>query len=315
MAKILSNCIQKPVQNVTAPTFVPANSSKRSVTRGDSFGSIAKALGIDPWGLVCFNFPSVGQSPSQKGAREVNWYLQEYLGCREVTRDQKNYVFHEGMKRQHIYIPISVADFPGTVFTATMPLDAWFGLAMKTAKYNGQLFAVEVEEEHQGAMFSFDHYEDWFSCSVKGKRYGAQLSALPSSVGLVAYIATGVKSPNLLNDHAISGVDFSLQLGPLSKALKGMSTTWKLGKMGKALVKPALTAAEWEKSREIFKQVITNLDIDVHSPTAKLHVIDLPLGVGLDASIYYLKAKMKVDYLSIKVGRQITITDEEVAVP
>ena len=45
------------------------------------------------------------------------------------------------------------------------------------------------------------------------------------------------------------------------------------------------------------------------------YLIDLPLGIGLDASIYYLKAKMKVDYVSIKVGRQITVTAEEVAVP
>jgi hypothetical protein len=132
---------------------------------------------------------------------------------------------------------------------------------------------------------------------------------------MVAYIATGLRSPNLLNDHAINGVDFSLQLGPLSKALKGLSTTWKLGKAGKAVVKVALTAAEWEKTREIFKQVVTNLDIDLNSLTPKLHVIDLPLGVGLDASVYYLKAKMKVDYVSIKVGRQITITEKEIAVP
>jgi hypothetical protein len=197
-----------------------------------------------------------------------------------------------------------------------MPTDAWFGLGMKTAKYNGQMFAIEVEEEHQGAMFSFDHYEDWFMCSVKGKRYGVQFSAvMPTTVGAVAYVATGIKSPNMLNDHDINGVDFSLQLGPLSKALKGLTATWKLGKAGKAAVKVALTAAEWEKTREIFKQVVTNLDIDLKSRTPKLHVIDLPLGIGLDASIYYLKAKMKVDYVSIKVGRQITVTAEEVAVP
>ena len=271
---------------------------------------------MNPWALVWFNFPSVGNVPRQKAMREVNWYLQEYLGCKEVTRDQKNYVFHEGMGRPYIYVPIAVATFPGMEFTATVPLDAWFGFGLKMATATGALFSVEVKEEHHGAMASFDHHEDWFSCSVTGTRYGAHLSVVPSSAGLVGYVATGLKAPHLLNDHDIKGMDFSLQLGPVGKALKGASTAWKLGKVSKAAVKLGLTAAEWEKTREVFKQVITNLDIDLNSPTPKLHVIDLPIGVGLDASVYYLKAKLKVDYVSINVGRKVTVSEgEEVVVP
>ena len=319
MARIRQDCVQKPSpQSTTPPTYVPSNGSRRPVARGESFAGIAGALGIHPWALIYFNFPAVGEKPTKKAMREVNWYLQEHLGCREVTRDQKNYIFHEGMTRPYIYVPISIADFEGgTEFTATMPSDAWFGFGMKRAEYLGQMFAVEVKEEHQGALVSFDHYQDWFACSIAGKRYGANLAATPSTVGLVAYVATGLQTPRLLNDHEISGVDFSLQLGPLSKGLKAASTTWKLGKVGAKAVKLALTFAEWEKTREVFKQVISNLDIDLHSASPKLHVIDLPLSLGLDASLYYLKAKLKVDYVNITVGRKIEVSEGEdvVAVP
>jgi hypothetical protein len=288
---------------------------QRTVTRGDGFKKIANALGIHPWTLVHYNFPTVGTTPSQKGAREVNWYLQEYLGCAEVTHNRKNYIFHEGMKRSYIYVPVQTSDFAGSLIEATLPSDAWFGFGLKTTQAVQPLIQVEVKEDHAGALFSWDHFSDWFELSISGKRYGLGVSPLQGSGGLVAYIATGVKLPKQLNGHEIDGVDFSLQLGPLSKALKSAKTAWKLKGVAGGLAKVGLTLVEWEKSRDVFKQVMTNLDIDPKSPVPKLHIIDLPIGVGLEASLYYLVATAKVQFVHIEHGRKITTTMEDIEVP
>ena len=51
-----------------------------------SFYTIAADHGLDPKDLVYYNFLT-------RDPKEINWYLQEYVGCTKTTRDGWNYTF------------------------------------------------------------------------------------------------------------------------------------------------------------------------------------------------------------------------------
>ena len=66
---------------------------------GETWISLAKRIGIDPWDLIEFNFPGVKlvkQRNFQQATRQVNWYLAEYVGCRAMSRDRQNFAFSSG---------------------------------------------------------------------------------------------------------------------------------------------------------------------------------------------------------------------------
>jgi hypothetical protein len=233
----------------------------------------------------------------------MNWYLQEYLGCSRLTRDGKNYLFHEEMSRPFIYLPNTRHDFDGTIVKGIRPSWAWFGFGLKQSFPSG-LVDTQVREESHAMLVSWDNHEDKFAVTVRGTRHGLQVGAPTGTAGLSAFVATGLQIPRKLNGHEVTGLDFSLQLGPVGKALKGASLAWKLGKVAKPVAKGAITLAHWEKTRETFKQLIRAYNIDMNTTTPKLHVLDLPLSLGLiEASVYYLKATATVDWTNLKVAR------------
>jgi hypothetical protein len=104
---ILPSCIKKPATPVEK-SFVPTGGAPYKVKDGDSWVSIAKGKGIDPWVLIRFNYPNLPPSNGQ-AALEVNWYLQEYVGCKKLTPDNKNYCFSATDTPGIIYIPDSAA--------------------------------------------------------------------------------------------------------------------------------------------------------------------------------------------------------------
>ncbi|MCC6342628.1 MAG: hypothetical protein IT166_10530 [Bryobacterales bacterium] len=98
---ILPSCIRRPARPV-ARDYRPAGAESRKVTGRDSWVTLAREKGMTPWELIRFNYPGLPAN-QQEAAREVNWYLQEYVGCTVLTADQKNYCF-------------SSSDNPGTVW-------------------------------------------------------------------------------------------------------------------------------------------------------------------------------------------------------
>jgi hypothetical protein len=98
---ILPTCIKTPANR--SPK-VPADSEPYKVRDGDGWISIAQAKGIDTWTLIRFNYPTLPSSNSQ-AALEVNWYLQNYVGCRKLTADNKNFVFSSADAPGLIYLP------------------------------------------------------------------------------------------------------------------------------------------------------------------------------------------------------------------
>src|SRR5262245_46951966 len=73
-------------------TYTPANGHKYSVRLGDTWGSVAATVGMSAWDLIRFNYPTL-PADLQQAAKEVNWYLQNYLGCTLLSPDGRNYRF------------------------------------------------------------------------------------------------------------------------------------------------------------------------------------------------------------------------------
>src|SRR5207244_12304390 len=74
----------------------PPKGVRHTVSANESWVSLARSLGIDPWDLIEFNFPGIKQVKQvdpPRATRQVNWYLSEYVGCRDSIDGGKNYDF------------------------------------------------------------------------------------------------------------------------------------------------------------------------------------------------------------------------------
>jgi hypothetical protein len=108
---ILATSIRKPIVE-TPKTYVPPNGHKVKVGPTDSWKSLAAGAGVAPWDLIRYNYPNL-PADLQEAAREVNWYLQEYVGCFNLTPDRRNYVF-AGANPGEVWIPNSPSAVPLT---------------------------------------------------------------------------------------------------------------------------------------------------------------------------------------------------------
>lgn len=87
-----------PPRPAKFPPPLPARQQK--VKTGDSWFTLAAQHGrSDPWDLIEFNFRT-------RDPREVNWYLQYYVGCSKSS-DGKNYSFDATDSPGIVYIPPS----------------------------------------------------------------------------------------------------------------------------------------------------------------------------------------------------------------
>lgn len=97
-----------PASRLTPRNYVPPNSRQETVSATDSWVTVAARAGMAPWQLIQFNFPGVKIPDLQLAAREVNWYLKNYLGC-TISTDGRNYAFSAGMK---VWVPVAVVPAP-----------------------------------------------------------------------------------------------------------------------------------------------------------------------------------------------------------
>jgi hypothetical protein len=112
---------EKPV-NAVPSTYVPRPGYPHPVRTGESWVSIARDHGLDPWDLIDFNFPGMKRAKQvdfQRATRHVNWYLREYVGCLVVAPDGHNWAFSSGVSRGKgvwkggvIFIPVRLSAPP-----------------------------------------------------------------------------------------------------------------------------------------------------------------------------------------------------------
>src|SRR5438105_2926314 len=88
----------KKPNNPLPAAYVPAGGGPYHVADGDSWQSIAKKSGVDLWWLIQYNFET-------RHPGEVNWYLQNRVGCVKKTADGKNFMFSSAAKPGIIYLP------------------------------------------------------------------------------------------------------------------------------------------------------------------------------------------------------------------
>jgi hypothetical protein len=103
MTTIRGDCIRTPA-TPTPRSFAPPNSVAKKVGDRDSWDSLAKQFNMDAWQLIRFNYPNL-PADTRIAALEVNWYLQQYVGCRNVTQDGRNYMFSNSANPGFIYVP------------------------------------------------------------------------------------------------------------------------------------------------------------------------------------------------------------------
>lgn len=109
---IRSDCIRRPAVPVPR-NYVPSSSVKHKVQDGESWVTLARDLStrlqasFDPWALIRFNYPNLPED-KRLASLEVNWYLQEYVGCKRLTPDAKNYVFSSS-DGGYVFLPDRIA--------------------------------------------------------------------------------------------------------------------------------------------------------------------------------------------------------------
>ncbi len=89
--------IKEPKKPVPAG-YRPTGGEPHRVTDRDDWWKLAATRGVDPWWLIQYNFET-------RDAGEVNWYLQNRVGCQKTTQDGKNFVFSAAADPGIIYLP------------------------------------------------------------------------------------------------------------------------------------------------------------------------------------------------------------------
>lgn len=80
------------------PGYIPAGGRPCHVKDGDSWLTLAKSCGVDPLWLIQYNFET-------RDPAEVNWYLQNRVGCVKTTVNGQNFMFSAGATPGIVYLP------------------------------------------------------------------------------------------------------------------------------------------------------------------------------------------------------------------
>ena len=90
--------LQERPAKLVPPTYMPPG-VPYPVKTGETWIGLAKANAMDPWDMIDFNFPGTKQVrlvSFQRATRYVNWYLNQYVGCRKASHDGFSWAFSSG---------------------------------------------------------------------------------------------------------------------------------------------------------------------------------------------------------------------------
>jgi len=205
--------------NLVPRNFVPALFTSYKVKAGDTLASIAQAHGMEVWELIYENFKTLDPL-------EANWYLKNYVGCTQETRDKVNLVFSSSDNPGIIYVPIRNPHSP--VLPINTPTQSalntvWAGVAKG---HSADLF-VAGAFDLTGIVYNLgDNAPNVRNAvlNINGYKVGPGLGG---SIGATLVIAYGYPQARDMVGE-VSGFDFDLavvaKLGDLLKGLKGIGT-------------------------------------------------------------------------------------------
>jgi hypothetical protein len=104
--KITNLChrsFRRPVTPVSQ-SYRPASDQMHQVKDSDSRVTLAREKRMSPWEFIRYNYPGLPSNDHQ-AAPEVNWYLQDYVGCTKLTADSKNYCFSSAVRSKSNLAP------------------------------------------------------------------------------------------------------------------------------------------------------------------------------------------------------------------
>jgi hypothetical protein len=115
----------KSPSNPLPPTYLPTGSRSYRVRDGDSWSTLAKAIGVDALWLIQYNFET-------RDPAEVNWYLKHRVGCVKITANGRNFMF-------------SLSDNPGIIYLPTEQLMKGFA----SVAFQSFGIVIEGDEDYQ----------------------------------------------------------------------------------------------------------------------------------------------------------------------
>ena len=293
--KLKSWCVTPPAMEVGRQA--PARSVAYRVQDGDSWQSLATQWGVDVWSLINFNFRTYDP-------KVVNWYLQEYVGCVKPTADKRNWCFSSAAVPGIIYRPLEKpAPLPGPVpvpmpTPGPGPIDqpwkpgtgAWIGIGVKAG---GQV-ALGGADSATIVAISMDDPRDFVLMQITMGRMGLGLGA---SGGMVLCGIGNCYDPRALRGYPVSGGDFQLAVGPkwgslvkVARLVPELMEALDAGRDVVRLLKSGVISAA--RRHQIVNHLKSaegcrTLFPDSESTEVSINVVDLPLGAGTEASVYY----------------------------
>ncbi len=236
--------IEQRPGNPLPKEFVPPDSTPYRVQDGDSWITVARTNGMDPWDLIFANFRT-------RNPAEVNWYLRNHVGCKLPTNDLRNWKFSASAQPGIIHVPRRVIRLPPVTITGkvTSKLDSfWVGVGKS---HSGDLFVIGAHDMTAkvynlgGATIAKVQNA---VININGWKFGAGLGG---SIGAVFVIAHGFDKPGEMN--GVKGEwSFDLALGAgLASWLKGV----------KGLGRAVDTVEKYKKLRYLSENAIKNLGI------------------------------------------------------
>ena len=299
---ILSNCLKRP--NVEAGRAAPRDGVAYRVQDGDSWVSLAREWGLAPWSLINYNFRTCDP-------KEVNWYLQEYVGCTKPTADRKNWCFSSAAQPGVIYRPAKQAPLPPAPMPMPLPpmeeedwrpgTGGWLGIGVK----GGGHVVLGGADTATVFAFSVDDPRRWAVIQVSMGRVGPGLGA---SGSLVVVGIANCYDAYALKGFPLAGGDFQIAVGAKWGALLktagrlgNLLETVKSGRSAKHLINATtFTLAKRQGIINDLKNSFAALGIlkgDGDSGMA-VNVVDTPLGAGAELSAYFAWGSVSLLHLN-----------------
>lgn len=259
--------------------------------------SVASYEGWSPWDLIYYNFGT-------RNAREVNWYLYHFVGCRISNDGNKNLSFHHsnpGIIYTRKNLNPTVIPPPPEVVKPLDPLKPagpkgpvvpkpmytrglnWVGFGLQgggMGLFHGGSGAVAY-------MVNLEDVHSRFLLDISASRTGWGAGG---SASIVCVAVTGLHDPSDIRYAPGGAVDFQFALGgkwgALAKNLKHVPNL-------KLLVNAARSGTHIKDFVALAKTVnsakfaLKAGGVDVTSNELKVTILELPIGAGYEGSLYW----------------------------
>ncbi|MDZ7637550.1 MAG: hypothetical protein U5J83_04775 [Bryobacterales bacterium] len=240
--------------------------------------------------LIEYNFKT-------KDPKEVNWYLYHFVGCKISVDGNLNLTFKYAKpgiiytKKNHFGV-----DVPPPPKILPKPNKPLFTRGMTWVGIGGKVGGMSFTSGNSNAVAYMVNVTDpdcRFFLTLDTRRTGWGAGASVSTIGV---LVTGLYDPSDVR-HAPSGeIDFDVAIagkwGAVAKNLKSVPRLTAMARAAAAMrhIKSPSALATFATSA---KSIWAAAGADMESTKLKVTVVDLPIGAGLEGSLYWGESTYK----------------------